>query len=180
MSSTKHTTRQQIEDMRKEIQAKKLKKSDLHNNKNLKVDRLGGRNDLLKALSRMLFGVIVVTLLFSLVSINMAKGRGEVPSIFGYYLFVIESGSMEPTLKVGTVILSHEPRNPERLEKNDIVTFQTLSGAIITHRIIEVLDEGAGSIGYLTKGDNPINVIDQEVLTPERVIGVFIARLPLS
>ncbi|MEL7657101.1 MAG: signal peptidase I [Bacillota bacterium] len=179
MSSTKYTSRQQIEDMRKKIQVEKQKKTDLHSPKKLIQSRWGRRNGLLKVVSGILFGAVVIVLLFSLVSINMAKNRGEIPNIFGYYLFVIESGSMEPTLKVGTVIISRRPGEPDRLEESDIITFRTRSGAIVTHRIIEVIEEGEGNIRYLTKGDNPNNATDQEALTPERVIGVFLARLPL-
>lgn len=130
---------------------------------------------------QLLFAALLGVLVFSLVSVYIAKSRGEVPKILGgFSLFVVESGSMEPTLTVGSVIVAKEPNDVRSLKTGDIVTFRTPSGHVVTHRIVEVVSTQDGSVQYRTEGDNPINSPDQVLLAPERVIGVFLLKIPFT
>jgi len=171
----KYTSWKQIDEMRQELKAEKLKRSAAPKRRIILF--LGGRQGLFKFLGWVCFGAVVGTLLLALLSISLARSRGEVPHIFGNYIFVVESGSMEPTLKVGTLIYARRPADPNKLKENDIVTFKTTSGTIVTHRIIKVIQDEEGGVRYLTKGDNPLNIIDKEELTPDRVLGVFVRVL---
>jgi len=173
MSSTKYTTPEQIEEMHQEIQREKDKMSG-------RAERSSLISLTLKITSWLLFLGIVFMLVSTIISINMAKSRGEVPSVLGFYLFSIESGSMEPTLNIGTLILSRKTEDPSGLKESQIVTFKTLSGAIVTHRIVDVIKKPGGSTVYQTKGDNPKNSPDAELLTSDRVIAVLIAKIPLT
>jgi signal peptidase len=133
----------------------------------------------LNILAQLVFAAVFMVLVFSLVSIYIAKSKGEVPRILGAYsLFVVESGSMDPTLTVGCVILSKQPKDANALKVGDIVTFNTESGYVVTHRIIEIINDD--TVKYLTKGDNPVNSPDEDLLVPERVIGVFVMKIPLT
>ncbi|UWG95378.1 signal peptidase I [Dehalobacter sp. DCM] len=170
MSQTKYTTQEQIEEMRREILKEKQKLQGI----------VRKRRPPLETVGQVLFLSTVVLLVGAIISINITKSRGEIPSIGGYALFLIESGSMEPTLKTGSVILSHKPKDPGTLKEDTIVTFRTLSDKIVTHRIVGVVTSGNGQIGYQTKGDNPQNTVDPNLLTPDRVIGVYIAKVPLT
>ncbi len=144
--------------------------------------RLGGRTSgskkLFKLMGLTFFLLIIAFLVISLATILVAKKRGETPSLAGFYLFQVSSGSMEPTLPTGSLILARKPRDPNQLVPGDIVTFRS-SGSLVTHRIIEVLEDDEG-VSYRTKGDNPINDPDLERLFPENVIAVFLARLSFS
>ena len=168
-----YTTDQQIEKMRKELQmAKALEDSE---------DKTAKRRTRMKAVAkRIFFYGLVALLLFMLTSAVITKENGGVPSLFGYQLYVVESGSMSPTLKVGAVILSKQVKNPETLAVNDIVTFKNASGSIVTHRIIEVLPRKNGTVQYRTKGDNPINSPDLELLDSDRVMARFAAKVPFT
>ncbi|MFA6670553.1 MAG: signal peptidase I, partial [Bacillota bacterium] len=126
------------------------------------------------------FSITVAVLLGTLASVNVTKSKGEIPAILGFQLFMVESGSMEPTLPVGTVILSRQPRDKHNLKAKDIVTFRSSAGSVVTHRIIEVLTDDKGSVSYRTKGDNPISSPDLELLSPENIIAVFIMKIPLT
>ncbi|HHT17142.1 MAG TPA: signal peptidase I [Papillibacter sp.] len=130
-------------------------------------------------ISRIAFGALAALLIACLASVYVTKSRGEVPNVFGLYLFSIESGSMEPTLGIGAVILSRAPRDAAALNEGDIVTFRTTSGDIVTHRIIAV-NRHSAAVSYTTKGDNPVSSPDPEPLTPERVIALFVLRIPLT
>ena len=84
--------------------------------------------------------------------------------VCGYKFMIVISGSMEPTLPTGSLIIV-TPCEYEDLELNDIVTMQG-SGIYFTHRVVgkvdvvsnEILDENdprydTQGIWY-TKGDN--------------------------
>lgn len=132
-----------------------------------------------KFFSWTLFSLLVAVLVFLLVNIQIAKKKGETPSLAGYYLLQVTSGSMEPTFSVGTVILARAPKDPAALQEGNIVTFRLPSGALVTHRIIGVFNQD-GRISYRTKGDNPQNAPDTDPLYPENVVATFILKVPLT
>jgi signal peptidase len=174
--SIQRTTDEQIDQMRKELQIAKQKAEKLRSHR-----LLYGFGSIFKVLGQILFYMIIAFLLCVLLGVLVAKSKGDIPSVLGYRMFVVESGSMEPTLKVGAVILTRAPQNASRLIAGTIITFRTPDGAhIITHRIIEVVTDGAGNAQYRTKGDNPINSLDKDLVTPDRVIAVFLAKVPFT
>lgn len=78
--------------------------------------------------------------------------------------FVIESGSMQPTLKIGELIVVKEK---EQYEVGDIITYYDEKfGGYITHRIIENTRDGK----FITKGDFN-NVKDEKVVDTKEVVG---------
>ncbi len=162
-----YTTHEQIEKMREELHRAGEKK-----------EKAKARP--LKIVSLAFFYSFIIFLVFILASILLAKSSGEVPSIFGYQLYRVESGSMSPTLDIGSVILTKEPEDVYALEVGDVVTFKTTSGSIVTHRIIEVITDEMGNIEYRTKGDNPNNSADIDLLDPENVLAIFVFRIPLT
>ncbi|HBV88802.1 signal peptidase I [Desulfosporosinus sp.] len=180
MTQSKYTTQEQIEAMRREILSEKHKLKELSTGKGTSVGRLQKVRWVRKAISGAVFLALCFLIVWTIFSIQLTRSRGEIPSVLGYQLFVIESGSMEPTLKIGAVIISNKVEDPYELRVNDIVTFRSISRAIITHRIIEVVINEDGSKAYRTKGDNPKNSADQELLTPDRVISLFVAKIPLT
>ncbi len=61
--------------------------------------------------------------------------NGNVPSLFGYQVYVVETGSMIPTLPVGSTILVRQLGEDELPQVGDVVTYNHLSVAV-THRIV--------------------------------------------
>ena len=90
------------------------------------------------------------------------------PNYFGYTLFSIASGSMEPTLYINDVILVKITQ--EDIEKDDIITY-VKNNEIITHRVIHK-DNNTLTV----KGDNN-NTIDSPITT-DVVIGKVIKIFP--
>ncbi|MCE5187838.1 MAG: signal peptidase I [Eubacteriales bacterium] len=134
---------------------------------------------LLHIASSALYYVLVAVLCAVLFIGIRAKMKNEVPQVLGFYLFTVKTGSMVPTLPIGSYIVVQESSNPAAIEKGTIVTFRFLDGTIVTHRIIDVRSTEEG-VRYQTKGDNPDNDPDPELLSPDRVIGTmqFVIRLP--
>jgi len=98
------------------------------------------------------FILIISTLLCFFVIFKVAISKDI--SIFGYRIFYITTGSMEPTLPVGSAILVHEA--PESYEIGDIITFFSKDNTIYdrpnTHRIVGIQSEN-GQTFYTTRGD---------------------------
>lgn len=126
------------------------------------------------------YALLILFLLNILYSVFSARSRGETPDIFGYQFYQIESGSMEPTLVIGDIILSKKYDTSQDLAINDIITFKTIEGMTVTHRIVEVTTDDAGQLVYKTKGDNENNAVDMELVIPDRIEAVMVLRLPLK
>jgi len=120
----------------------------------------------------LLFWLLVVALSAMIFTGIQAKKEGQIPSVFGYSFLQVETGSMVPTLPIGSYIIIQKTDAPEEIPVDTIVTFYFENGTVVTHRIIEVLDDPEIGRCYRTKGDNPQNDPDSELLTPDRVIGI--------
>ncbi|PJA51231.1 signal peptidase I, partial [Candidatus Shapirobacteria bacterium CG_4_9_14_3_um_filter_36_12] len=67
--------------------------------------------------------------------------------------YVVVSGSMEPTIKTGSIVLT-KPVNPKEIKVGDIVAFTSPSNSkdVILHRIFGIKSESP--LRFSTKGDN--------------------------
>jgi signal peptidase len=83
----------------------------------------------------------------------------------------VYTGSMEPAIPVGSVVVI-KPVDPETLKIGDIICFQLSEPTSITHRIINITDEG-----FITKGDANEDP-DQWTVKKENVIGKAIFTIP--
>ena len=92
----------------------------------------------------------------------------EYPNYFGYTVFEVASGSMEPTLYTNDVILIKLTK--ENLNQGDIIAFKN-DNAIITHRIIFIDGDT-----LTVKGDNN-NTIDMPIKRSQ-IIGEVIKVYP--
>lgn len=72
--------------------------------------------------------------------------------LFGYEIYTVMSGSMEPNYHVGSLIYV-KPVDIDELEENDVITFVAdENNTIVTHRIVEVVNADNGK-HFRTKGD---------------------------
>ena len=72
--------------------------------------------------------------------------------LWGYETYVIYGSSMEPTIKVGSLIAA-KPANVDDLQVGDIVVFRSPgNGSTMIHRIVGIRDDG-GQRRFETKGD---------------------------
>ena len=87
---------------------------------------------------------------------------------------VVQSGSMQPALKQGSII-TIKPANS--YQAGDIITFSLSEGQDpITHRLAEIKQEGRKTI-YITKGDAN-RVVDQWKVLESQVKGKVIFHIP--
>ncbi len=101
--------------------------------------------------------VLAVTLcLYATIQV-LSKGYAN---IGGFMMFRVVTGSMEPSIPVGSLLLTKET-DIGNIEEGDIVCFRTqiseIWGKIVTHRVVEVIEPEQGRILLETKGDaNPV------------------------
>lgn len=116
----------------------------------------------------MLLLAIVACLFFTLQSLS----KGYV-SLGGFSVFRVVTGSMEPTISKGALIVS-KAQDISTVKQNDIVCFvsddKTIGRATITHRVINVFTNPDGSTMLQTKGDaNP--TADSALVSERQFIG---------
>lgn len=94
---------------------------------------------------------------------------------FGYNLVAIATGSMEPVIHKGDVVVIHELEDYRDLEVGKTIAFK-YSNVIIVHRIIKVEIDN-GKYYYYTKGDAN-NSADNWVVDEGMIQGVISYRIP--
>lgn len=107
---------------------------------------------------------------------NIKLGKGSVPKAF-----IVQSGSMEPSIKTGSLVFSIPQKN---YRVGEVVTFhpggsmQALSPTgskknLVTHRIVEVSEEGE----YVTKGDANEEA-DTQTISASQIVGRTMLPVP--
>ncbi|MFF2448523.1 signal peptidase I SipW [Neobacillus sp. NPDC058068] len=128
---------------------------------------------ILKVVSNLITLVLFLNLVlmaFLVISSKASKGETQ---LFGYQLKAVLSGSMEPTFLTGSII-GVKPLNSEarsKLKKDDIITFKTNEGILVTHRIMGVTESGQ-NILYVTQGDNN-NASDKDPVLSDNVVAIY-------
>lgn len=91
---------------------------------------------------------------------------------FGVQPYVVETGSMRPTMDVNSLCFINKRANYDDMREGDIIAFKLESGAFATHRIKTITEEG-----FETKGDAN-SAPDRITITKENFIGKNIFSIP--
>ena len=118
-------------------------------------------------------GNVVTTVLVGLMVILAVLLWGF--RLLGYELLVIQSGSMEPNYRVGSLVYV-KPVDAAELEVGDVITFELGNGVRGTHRIVEVLKEN-DALSFKTKGDSNDHV-DANPVQPQNIVGQVKFAIP--
>jgi signal peptidase I len=130
----------------------------------LKITQTKRKKPLWKTLT-----VIGVSLCTILVALLVLIGMLQV--------FVVLSGSMQPTFHAGDVIVTVDA--PVRsLQVKDIITYRSpdTMKSLVTHRIVTIIKDNQG-LAFQTKGDANEGV-DQYVVSSELVVGRMVLTIP--
>ena len=93
----------------------------------------------------------------------------------GYGPYVVVSGSMEPTVPAGSVIVVEATR-PEGVRLGDVITY-TLHDRVVTHRVQSIALTDAGAT-FTTRGDAN-TAADPWQVRPDGEVGVVRLVVPL-
>ena len=126
---------------------------------------------LINILSVLIIGAAVVILCLVLFT-----KPGEAPSLGGYTVFRITTGSMEPTYAVDTLILVKKT-DPSKIKVGDVISFYSadpaLEGSVNTHRVTATRGDGV-YWQYTTRGDAN-NAVDQYGTDSDALIGKVVS-----
>src|SRR3989344_8712061 len=124
-----------------------------------------GASKILKVVYGVFIALVVVVAFIFIIPLLPISGN--------YNIKVVLSGSMEPEIKTGAIVVV---KPTATYEVGDVINFNgnfKLNGKelSITHRIIEKkVDEVTGAISYITKGDANEDT-DFETVTSRQVLG---------
>lgn len=130
-------------------------------------------------LKEILKNTLIVCLILILLKVSYSKFiEKEYPvKLFGLAFLIVTTGSMEPEIKAGELIVIKESNE---YKENEIVTFTDQDDFLVTHRIVELKDNS-----MITKGDNN-NLLDGETLLKNikgkvifhsKILGFFVLYL---
>ena len=92
--------------------------------------------------------------------------------LIGIEPFVVESGSMEPSIKTYSLVMINKHANYDDIKENDVIGFKSETGARVIHRAIKITAEGIE-----TKGDAN-EVSDGISVTKSNFIGKNLFSIP--
>jgi len=128
-----------------------------------------------------LINLLIIFLIFLIASsiFTMVQAKlnpKSIPSFLGYRPFTILSGSMQPLLEEGDMILV-KPVEANSVEAGDVITFWTQEEILVTHRVVDIVQQEDGGMGYKTKGDAN-EVEDHQLVAGEQLIGKLVLDIP--
>ncbi|MDQ3763843.1 MAG: signal peptidase I [Actinomycetota bacterium] len=135
-----------------------------------------GRPHPIRQVAGWLAGLVLVVLVGAAVAVSL------VPAMAGATALTVLSGSMEPTLPVGSVAVVR-PRSPDQIRTGDVITFtdrdpDSPATRTVTHRVVSV-EQGPGGLSFRTKGDAN-NTPDQRPTAAADVYGVLWYSVPVA
>ena len=134
--------------------------------------------------------ILIIVLTLVVITFLLTRFSGGTPTFFGYTIQRVSSGSMEPALEVGDVILSREVNDITMIQVGDIITFDgsaQFGQKNVTHRVVIAPREENGVIMLQTKGDandvadNPIEasfvkfVMEQKLELIKKLYNLFLS-----
>lgn len=96
------------------------------------------------------------------------------PRVFGYQSLAVLSGSMEPKMKVGSIVLAKET-DVKDIAIGDVITYRLSEHTMVTHRVTGIDKEKKE---FTTKGDAN-NSEDVEAVPFRNVVGKVTCCIPM-
>ena len=115
--------------------------------------------DILKYVATGFLVLLVLLCVYTFIATDVLKK--DYVNVFGYTYFVVASGSMSGTIEVDDVIFVKITKD---VKTNDIITYKSKEGDLITHRLIN-----KNGNTYITKGD--VNNAVDDAVTQDQIIG---------
>lgn len=141
-------------------------------NENVNIIKNKKKLDLIGNIAFIIFMIIILSLIFITVQ---SKLTGKEPALFNHRVYIVDSGSMTPTIKVDSMIIVRESL-PNEISSGDVITYYGHNtSSRITHRVMEVNNQGEY---FITRGD--ANDTDDPLpLEGEKLIGKVVFVIPV-
>lgn len=137
-----------------------------------------------KRLMRIANGVLSVLLVLMIlgvgfVALTAKRSPDGIPTIRDHKVLSVISGSMEPAIHTGDVIIIRPVARMEEIAEGDIITFRTKAehDMLITHRVVGIISVNKVPKAFVTKGDANDSE-DLSTVSFEQVVGRYAFRVP--
>lgn len=130
----------------------------------------------LKILRRVFWPIIILAILFcAYVAYQKVIKKEANIQIFGYRAYIVLTGSMEPSINIGDVVIIKKSEK-DKIQVGSIITFKADGQeTTVTHRIVEILEDNGQPI-YITKGDHN-NANDPDLVKYENIQGIMLFKV---
>ena len=128
-------------------------------------------------------GIILCIILIPILVINVTliiksyTNTQEVPKIGGYAPLIVLTGSMEPDIMSGDLIIVKQIDGKD-IKVDDVIAFFDPDGngtSILTHKVIEVFEE-EGTLYFRTKGVAN-DAADRLPVSADKLVGIYVTRI---
>ncbi len=92
-------------------------------------------------------------------------------SLMCFKIYVIVSGSMEPEIPVGSIVV--EQKHGYTIQEGDVVSYEIYEKEVVTHRVVERISDDE----FILKGDANKSV-DLRTVKKQEIVGKVIVVLP--
>lgn len=129
---------------------------------------------LAKIFKKIVFFVSVVALILAVVVAITTKL--SIPG--GFRVYSVLTGSMQPSIRTGSLIFTKIPLSSREIQKDQIITFEQpgFENKFVTHRVHQVIEEKESRF-FATKGDAN-NTPDSWLISYGRIKGVYRKHIP--
>lgn len=128
-------------------------------------------------------GIVLCVVLIPILVVNVTlivksfTNSDEVPKIGGYCPLIVLTGSMEPEIGSGDLIICKQI-DSEQVKVDDVIAFfdpASNNNSVLTHRVVEVV-AGDGSLSFKTKGDAN-NAADTQLVPADNLVGIYQCKI---
>lgn len=129
----------------------------------------------LKVLSNVLFTLSMIVIIALIIITAQSKFTGNEPRILGHRIYIVDSGSMSPTINIDAMIIVKELK-PGEIKVGDVITYYGHNKeSRVTHRVVGIENNGES---FTTQGDAN-EIVDPMPLKGEKVIGKIVFKIPM-
>lgn len=128
-----------------------------------------------KILTKGVSALLIVSMVFCIYALAQVRSRGYV-MVAGRSVFRVATGSMEPTIQTGALLMARRADINE-IGEGDIICYisddSSTMGMVITHRVTAVRADSEGNVLLETKGDANL-AVDAGYVTERQLIGIVV------
>ena len=129
----------------------------------------------MKKVFKWIINIFICMMILMIVSSIVSNTKSDISSIFGYTPMKVLTGSMEPSIKVGDIVVVRK-RPVSDIKIGDVITYKMEGDVYITHRVAQILMED-DDLKFKTKGDAN-NIEDSDFISEDQLIGRLAFRIP--
>ena len=132
---------------------------------------------MLRKVCKIFSTALFILLMATTILLVVIKFMGESQSFFGYNVYYVLTGSMEPEIMSGDIIFSESVEDASELKVGDVITYEGRVGSVkdksITHKIIEIKNEN-GELVFVTQG--VANPAADPPITSDQIVSKMIGK----